>query len=179
MPIHPSKTKRGTTLCIMLLHTDTGSVWNWWALRRLRGLLNTDTDICMCVWISQYYEFIWSLWFEFTVLEIGGSVKTCSKLSKVQLICNQVHLKDMIVLLNQSLFNKLVLKCWMWVELWLFFTVMEIFPMFVTVIRSSSLCMRMFAHYQACVLRAFISCIPTLCFCPWRNNSSNDKADKP
>lgn len=72
--------------------------------------------------------------------------------------------KNVIVLLNQSLFNKLVLKSWTWVELWLFFTMIEVFPGFVTVIRSSSLCVGMCAHVIrfACwelLLAAYLQCV--------------------
>lgn len=49
--------------------------------------------------------------YDLSPLQIHGSVKTCNKLSKVELISNQVHVEDVIVLLNQSLFNKLMLKC--------------------------------------------------------------------
>ena len=47
-------------------------------------------------------------------LDIHKSVKTCNM---VQLnICNQLYLKNMLILIIQSLFNKLVLKCCLRVE---------------------------------------------------------------
>lgn len=111
MPIRPSKTKRGTTLCIMLLHMGTGSVWNWWVLRQFGGLLTADICVRICCY---YYELPWWLLFEFF-----GYSQICENLQYGAVnsnICNQLYHKNMLILIIQSLFNKLVLKCCLWVE---------------------------------------------------------------